>query len=114
MTLIISKLTPYGIVMVADSAETKSYELSRGKATRVRNGTKKVQTIPHLSAGISMWGLGEIPKTDLPMDIWLSDFIKQREYINSLQEFADALRDALQAQIGNVQIPMGLHLAGYV
>lgn len=113
MTLIISEITSLGIVMVADTAVTESVKLPSGKElVRVLNGFKKLQKIPYLSAGISMWGNGYVGS--MPTDMWLSDFIESRTDLDSIHSFADELANELQASNGTNKEPMGLHLAGYV
>jgi hypothetical protein len=62
MTLIITELSNFGIAMVADSAVTFTEILPDGReASHVLNGAQKLQVIPYLKAGISVWGLGGIP-----------------------------------------------------
>jgi hypothetical protein len=117
MTLIISELTSYGIVMVADTTVTHTAILPSGRIERVLNGVQKLQIIPYLPAGVSMWGLGNITlsnKSTISTDIWLVDFIRRHSDLTSIQDFADALKKELQQLVGNLKEPMGFHLAGYV
>lgn len=117
MTLVITELSPFGITMVADSAVTFNETLPSGISIgRVLNGARKLQFIPYLSAGISVWGIGSIPPSPggVSTDLWLFDFIERRSSCQSIDEFANTLAEELQDTIGNVQEPMGFHLAGYV
>jgi hypothetical protein len=103
--------------MVADSAITFTEVLPSGEEVpRVLNGVCKLQRIPYLGAGISMWGLGSIPVGNslVSTDIWLADFIQQNSHISSLAEFAVLLGIALQKIVGGRPEPLGFHLAGYV
>jgi len=117
MTLIITELSEFGIAMVADSAVTFKEQAASGLTiTRVLNGAQKLQVIPYLGAGISMWGLAELPGAvkPIPTDVWLFDFIQRHTTIKSIDEFANELAHELQEAVGNIKIPMGFHLAGYV
>ena len=117
MTLIITELSEFGIAMVADSAVTVEEKTPSGDTIhRVLNGAQKLQVIPYLSAGISMWGLGTIRLLVglVSTDVWIADFIQRHTDIQSIDEFANELARELQQVVGNVKTPMGFHLAGYV
>ena len=117
MTLVITERSKFGIAMVADSAVTDAVVLPSGRnIRRVLTGAQKLQIIPYLSAGISVWGLGEIPIGNrlIPTDIWLNDFIERHCGIGLLDEFAKTLAKELQNTVGNGQEPLGFHLAGHV
>jgi hypothetical protein len=117
MTLIITELSKFGIAMVADSAITYTEILPDGKEfSRVLNGAQKLQAIPYLKAGISVWGLGGIPTRNgnLSTDVWLNDFIERHSQIVTLPEYADCLVRELQESVGEYQTPVGFHLAGFV
>jgi len=117
MTLIITELTEFGIAMVADSAVTIEEKTpSGGTIPRVLYGAQKLQMIPYLSAGISVWGLGTImtPAGSVSTDVWIADFIQRHIDTQSIDEFASELASELQQVVGNVTTPMGFHLAGYV
>jgi hypothetical protein len=79
MTLVLSEVSKYGVVMVGDSAIESSFAktdiLPSGKpATPVyRTGCDKVKLIPNHSIGISFWGMGKIGGT--PTDVWIEDYI---------------------------------------
>jgi hypothetical protein len=117
MTLVITELSEFGIVMVADSAVTCEEKTPAGDTIRrVLNGANKLQPISYLRAGISMWGLGSIKTSAGPVstDVWIADFIQRRTHVKSIDEFAKQLAQELQRVVSNVKIPMGFHLAGYV
>lgn len=116
MTLIITEISPYGIVMAADTALTFHEMTPSGRIrTRVLTGARKLQYIPYLDAGISMWGTGRIRTIsgDLIMDIWLEDLIARYEGVESLEAFAEVMVDELQRNMGRSDQPLGFHLAGF-
>ncbi len=117
MTLIITELSKLGIAMVADSAVTISETLPSGDvASHVLNGAQKLQVIPYLNAGISVWGRGTIPTSngELSTDTWLAYFIERHSAITSLDQFASSLTQRLQDNLRDDAMPLGFHLAGYV
>lgn len=117
MTLIITELSQFGIAMAADSAVTFTEKLSPEKTVHyVLSGARKLQVVPYLNAGVSMWGLGSIPipNAEVSTHIWLSDFIERHSAISSLDEFAGTLAQELQDSVGDKRQPLGFHLAGYV
>jgi len=117
MTLIITELSEFGIAMVADSAVTYFERLpSEQPVPRVLNGALKLQVIPYLNAGVSVWGHGTLPveNAHVSTDIWLRYFIQHHSGVASLDEFVDRLQIELQNIAGDLQKPLGFHLAGYV
>ncbi len=117
MTLIITELSKFGIVMVADSAVTFTEILPNGNQfPHVLNGAQKLQAIPYLKAGISVWGLGSIPirNGNLSTDVWINDFIERHSRVTVLSELADSLAQELKESVGEYQSPVGFHLAGFV
>lgn len=122
MTLILTELSRFGIAMAADSAVTFQETLPEGDTIpRVLLGVRKLQPIPKLNAGISVWGLGEIE--EISTDIWLANIIrtKEEEY-NSINEFAILLQNELRRHIPDIDVSrpenqlgtIGFHLAGFV
>ncbi len=108
-TLVITKLTRFGVTMVADSAIT--YD---GRRSFV--GYQKLFPVPQINAGISIWGNLDIKGTDA--DEWIKYFIKN--YVTEdieLSELAEKLRKKLNETFGNSLIEennrMGLHVAGF-
>jgi len=119
MTLVRSMLTPYGIVMAADSTLTVKYPLPNEKALeRHYTNAKKLQRIPDLNAGISWWGEGYID--GMNADVWLENFISKQK-AKTLKAFATCLRDELRklgfrvTEKRNLRFgTIGFHLAGFV
>lgn len=117
MTLIITELSSLGIAMVADTAVTFNEPTPSGdKIARVLTGAQKVQPIPFLGAGISMWGLGEINTQFGPVstDVWTADFTRRHTDAMSIHMFAEQLALELQEAVGDREEPLGFHLAGHV
>lgn len=117
MTLVLTEISLYGIVMGADTAVTCPTLLPSGQTdNRVLTGVRKLAPIPYLQAGVSCWGYGQIGKFDT--DIWLSDFIRRHQgQSQTLQEFATQLRDELNRIMPPTQSGQGeagFHLAGFV
>ena len=114
MTLLLTELSPFGIAMAADSAVTHTNYQS-GLSYAIPNAASKLQVVPHLNAGTSCWGLGDI--AGIPTDQWLSNFIGSGTSLTSLQSFAVELA----RQLNNCQVPLnisgdsrlGFHLAGF-
>jgi hypothetical protein len=116
MTLVLTEISQYGIVMGADSAVTCETQLPSGeRGHRVLFGIQKLFPIPYLKAGVSCWGYGQIGNMDT--DVWLNDFIQRLEgRVTTLREFALCLQDELRATIRpqSGQSECGFHLAGFV
>jgi len=113
MTLVLTELSPFGIVMVADSAVTHT-QRATGLTYAIPNAAEKLQVIPHLSAGISCWGLGDV--AGVPTDQWLSNFINSSISLNTLQNFANELARQLNAQVPpntSGTSRLGFHLAAF-
>lgn len=117
MTLVLTEISQYGIVMGADSAVTCETPLpSGGTGRRVLTGVQKLFPIPYLQAGVSCWGYGQIGNFET--DVWLSDFIRRHQgQSQTLQDFAMQLQDELNRIIPPTQSGQGeagFHLAGFV
>jgi len=121
MTLILTEVCVLGVAMAADSAVTSCLRLpNREPIIQVLTGVQKLQYIPKINAGISCWGLGEI--NQVPLDIWLKEFINdRREEYDSLENFAHLLQNILREELGSLVDPpdedisygtIGFHLAG--
>ena len=108
MTLVITDVSPWGIVMGADSALT----ITGGGETTVLTDAQKLRPIDWLKAGISFWGLGQIGGRYTWQ--WLNDLIDSSQHIGTLRGFADHLCGALKANVGSANELMGCHLAGFV
>ncbi len=116
MTLVLTEVSSYGIVMGADSAVTLEVQLPDGsQGHRVLVGVQKLLPVTYLGAGVSCWGYGQIG--DIQTDIWLKDFILRHDgHLGTLQEFAFSLQDELRGIIGprSGAAECGFHLAGFV
>jgi len=101
---------------VADSAVTCEESIGGRKGCYVLNGVRKLQPIPYLRAGLSMWGLGTIPATGryVSTDVWADDFIRRHSSVGGLGDFASALLKELVSNEHEIRDPIGFHLAGYV
>lgn len=112
MTLVITRLTQFGIAMTADSALTQitppaTYRVSPSKVT-------KLFRIDGLNAGVSCWGRGEINKQDT--DKWLLAFMEDQGKSHSIEIFANRLAHQLNEQLKNRlngEASIGFHVAGY-
>lgn len=117
MTLVLTEISEYGIIMGADSAVTSQTTSPGGQVgRRVLTGVRKLFPIPYFQAGVSCWGYGQIGNLDA--DIWLSDFIQRhKSESQTLQDFATQLQDELNRIIPPTQSGQGkagFHLAGFV
>jgi hypothetical protein len=117
MTLVITEISQYGIVMGADSAVTCQTCLPSGQTgNRVLTGVHKLLPIAYLQAGVSCWGYGQIGNID--SDIWLNDFIlSHKGQSQTLQAFVTQLEVELNRIIPPTQSGQneaGFHLAGFV
>ena len=122
MTLILTEITRFGIAMSADSAVTRHEPLPGGQyVPKVLLGIKKLQKIPKLQAGVSIWGQGRI--NDVRTDIWLENFIRTREdEYDTIGDFAILLQKELRMHIPDIDVTVpanewgtiGFHLAGFV
>ena len=112
MTLIITEVSRYGIVMVADSAVTSINEDTGEIHSIEENGATKLSKIDYLNAGISWWGLGTINQKNT--EEWLNEFIEQNKNdCRSISDFANRLEKELRNILGNINTELGFHLAGY-
>jgi len=128
MTLILTELTPLGIVMVGDTAIT--YENLMPDHTiqsRSLNGITKVIPVSKINAGISCWGWTHVdPFNDIngvPIDWWISALLRENHNnYENINELAKILLENLREKIP----PMtdeefeefeygngGIHLVGY-
>jgi len=127
MTLILTWLFPFGIVMGADSAITYPHlyvtEPNGRRRPRILTGVRKVFQIPKIHAGISFWGAANIGNQTT--DAWLSEFIiSQENRYNNIHDFAILLQDELRTLVPEITDPegsynyrygtRGFHLAGFV
>lgn len=112
MTLVVSEVTGFGIVMVGDSAVTV-----RGEPTRVYTGAAKIQYSHAANVGFAMWGRACVGGET--QDRWLSQFIASIRDSESLPAIADRLAAELNHELVKEGEPWselrrGIHIAGYV
>jgi len=72
MTLVVSDISTYGIIMVGDSAVTNRI----GKTVSVSSDAAKVQYCGKTNVGFALWGNAGVGSKR--MDYWLDDFINFR------------------------------------
>jgi hypothetical protein len=130
MTLILTELSNYGIVMATDSAITETLLKPDGTVgDKDYYGARKLFTVPKLSAGISYWGWADIPipgaswedkRKLFSTELWLPHFLEtNRENYNTLSELATLLEKELRQRIPKIDVNEhklgdgGIHLAGY-
>jgi hypothetical protein len=109
MTLILTEISPWGIVMAADSAMSQKTGVNgRQQELRVLMGVNKLRVIAKLKAGIAVWGQGLIElehEHTVDTDIWFRDFIQTQEpNYDSLNKFATLLQDELRKYIKKLDI----------
>lgn len=112
MTLIITEVSPYGIVMAADSALT----ITRAGETTVLTNCIKLLPIESIRGGISFWGLGFIENRYT--HLWLRDLVDMFRGQNiTIHEIAnrltDTLNEVLNPKLANDDQLLGFHLAGF-
>ena len=126
MTLIVSDVTKFGIVMLADSAVTQRWSqpivLPSGKELThaVRIGAQKIVPLEPINAAISIWGFGTVQsspgdnETRIPVDLFIRDFAELVRAGTSLERVGNQLADAVNSRIVVGKEEGGFHLAGYV
>jgi hypothetical protein len=117
MTLVIAEISKFGVVMAADTAETRTVIAQSGATyTRVKFGTPKLFPIKPLNGGVAFWGAGEIydatqPSSRIPTDVWLEDLVAKEKFAK-LEEFAFTLRKNLNVLLGHEAAALGFFVAG--
>lgn len=106
MTLVLSEVSHRGIAMAADSAVT----FDNG---RVYIGAQKLQPVPQIHGGMSVWGLGRVKGEDT--DVWLQNFIGGEVKSNmTLWQTAEHLASQLNNAFGGTAPDrMGVHVCGF-
>lgn len=103
MSLIVTHLSGFGVLQIADSALTAADGTDAGNAA-------KLFDIPALGAVVSVAGTYTVGGVRL--DQWLQNFIAAHATAPTLKQFAEDLRDALTSNATSGQGHI-LHLAGY-
>jgi hypothetical protein len=111
MTLVISDVSSFGIVMVGDSAVTNQQNGT------VSDGAAKVQYSPVANVGFALWGNANVGSGLL--DEWLAGFISTRiGSIDSVEEIGQRLATDLNSLLlpsgrSWKSLVRGIHLTGY-
>jgi hypothetical protein len=115
MTLVVTELSAYGIVMV-EHTFPPTQGVTAGATRRELDRLIAVQTVPHLPAGIVAWGTGMLPTGAgyKPVADWLVEFAARHTHVEPVGAYAEALADALQEDAAALEEPLGFHIAGYV
>lgn len=114
MTFILTELSDFGIIMAADSSET-----------RMQNGEESFEEVdkiiyfPDLNIGISTWGDAIVDNKDI--DSWLKEAIgrfKQNKNDNNLKnkflsDISKHIAEKLNEIFPNGEAVLGLHITGY-
>lgn len=114
MTLVVSEISRHGIVMVGDSAVTRS---RAGTPVGVGSGAAKVQYSSKANVGFAMWGNGIVQGQQI--DSWIKNFIdstiKENEDLEVVgQRLTREIRTALEKENKPwSELVFGIHLAGY-
>lgn len=113
MTMVVSEVSKYGIVMVGDSAVTKR----SSSGVTVAADAVKVQYCKEANVGFALWGNAG---TGLArMDFWLDKFIlDQIKQNDPIEDIGKKLVDSLNNELTKSSKPWsdlvrGIHLAGY-
>jgi len=123
MTLVVSELRRYGVVMVADCAVTtrpaQSIVLPDGPPVTeyARTGAQKVFPVDQIQAGVSVWGRGSLDD-GTPMDLWLESLLRSgvREE-DTLKTLGEMLAEEANAKIAPPQDDSekyGFHVGGFI
>ena len=103
MTLILTELTKYGIVMVADNAITITCSAPDGTIKeRSFKGLTKLFPIEKIQAGLSYWGWSTVKpfqkiQKGILFDWWINAFlIENNDEYSSLEELALLLEKELR------------------
>lgn len=99
------------IIFVAD----RRISYSNGTYADTR---RKIFRVPMLNAGIGYFGLAEIPQktSNVPMSIWLKEFIKGSKGLPTLKDFSKTLAAELNTAVPKnrrTSEHSGFHIAGF-
>jgi hypothetical protein len=112
MSLVVSDVSNFGIIMVGDSAVT---DRENGKLQYLSDAAK-VQYSDKANVGFAMWGRVSLPN-GVRLDVWLRDFIdNQIERGDAVEAIGEKLAQQLNQLFLDTKSPwqkFGIHLAGY-
>ncbi len=114
MTFILTELSDFGIIMAADSSETRN---NNGEESFEE--VDKIIYFPELNIGISTWGDALVAGKDI--NIWLKEIIKEFKQNKNVNDFKNKLLSDISEHIAeklneifpNGEAVLGLHIAGY-
>jgi len=109
MTLLLTHVTSLGIVFAADRAIVT--QDINGSILNFLGFKQKIFQLPHLKAGIGYFGQAVV--NDVPLDVWLREFIKTQDRSASLFDFASALKNRLENEQRRRLFGTGFHICGY-
>lgn len=113
MTLVVSDISNMGIIMVGDSAVTRS----RNGIQEVISGAVKVQYSSEANIGFAVWGNADVGNSR--MDYWISNFIQQEiKSSDNVEVVGQKLVDQLNPILSASGKPWkdlvrGIHIGGY-
>jgi hypothetical protein len=107
MTLVVSEISSFGIIMTGDSAVTVR--------TCQESGAVKVQYSRIANVGFALWGKASVDHRRL--DQWLAEFISEEiSETDSVEDIGNRLADELNKIVmkaGNPWPRRGIHVAGF-
>lgn len=114
MTMLITEMSPLGIVMVSESAVASSQRapFSDYVTHKVAYGARKIVPIPQLNCVIGVWGLAQIGPNLHSSDEWVEDFARSNPNISDIPTLAECLRDWLIDEGNLPNRAIGFHIAG--
>lgn len=118
MSLTITDITEYGIVMVADTALSEilpdtSYNAAFGFRERALFGARKLFGHPNARAGLATWGAGTLTGS-VATQFFIEKFLEDHAAVDTVEGLAEDLRVVLNAFYGAGPAALGVHLAGMV
>lgn len=113
MQMIATEISELGIVMVATRSRLNGGSTPTPTLT---GGPLKLHFLPTLRSAIAGWGSQALPTSEgyKPLDVWLETFLDANPKPATLEGFAQTLARELDGSAGEVGVPMGFHLAGYI
>ena len=116
MTLLVTELSKYGVVMVAETGLPPLPARPLGCAPETGRHAPMVRAIPSLQAGVAAWGCRCVPTDEgwVGVGAWLDGVLQRHGDARDIGEFAVRLVQELSSAPRLVREPMGFHVAGYV
>jgi hypothetical protein len=112
--ILITEVTSFGVVMLADSIISGAAEGKAGSHAGSA-GVRRLLAVPSLHAGVGYWGMDEL--AGRVTDAWLTEFLAEHAArCATVGDLARALADELNRLVGPVpggQFNLGFHVAGH-